>query len=134
MRFLADRSVGHRAGREALDDRLDRLDLVDRNRRRRRLQLEQAAQRREPLALVVDQPRVLLEDRVLAAARRVLQLEDRLRVEEVVLAVAPPLVLAAPVELGSVDRPRRERAAVPPAHFLGDRRRCRRRRCATRCA
>ena len=31
VRFLADRAVGHRAGREPLDDRLDRLDLVDRN-------------------------------------------------------------------------------------------------------
>ena len=37
VRFLADRAVGHRAGREPLDDRLDRLDFVDRNRLRRRL-------------------------------------------------------------------------------------------------
>ncbi len=32
VRLLADRAVGHRAGGEALDDRLDRLDLVDRHR------------------------------------------------------------------------------------------------------
>ena len=95
VRFLADRAVRHRAGREALDDALDRLDFVERNRRGRRLQLEQAAQRRAPLALIVDEPRVFLEDRVLAAARRVLQLEDRVRVEQVVLAVAAPLILAA---------------------------------------
>ena len=84
------------------------------------LQLEQAAQRRELLALVVDEPRVLLEDRVLPAPRRVLQLEHRLRVEQVVLAVAPPLVLAAPLEVVLADRPRRERLLVPPPHFFGD--------------
>ena len=33
VRFLADRAVRHRAGREALHDRLDRLDLVERHRR-----------------------------------------------------------------------------------------------------
>src|SRR6185436_20361838 len=32
VRLLADRAVGHGAGGEALDDRLDRLDLVDRHR------------------------------------------------------------------------------------------------------
>ena len=62
VRFLADRSVRHRAGREARQDRLDRLDFVERNRRTERLQAEQAAQRRALLALVVDQPRVFLED------------------------------------------------------------------------
>ena len=36
VRLLADRAVGHRAGREALDDLGDRLDLVDRHRRRGR--------------------------------------------------------------------------------------------------
>ena len=44
---------------------------------RRGLKLEQAAQRGQRAVLVVDQPRVLLEDRVLPASRRVLQLEDR---------------------------------------------------------
>ena len=32
VRFLRDRAVRHRAGREALDDLADRLDLVDRHR------------------------------------------------------------------------------------------------------
>src|SRR5262249_36921476 len=85
VRLLADRAVGHRAGREALDDALDRLDLLDRQRRGRRPQLEQAAQRRQASRLIVDRAGVVLEDRVLAAARRVLQLEHRLRREEVVL-------------------------------------------------
>ena len=64
--------------------------------------------------------RVLLEDRVLAGARRVLQLEHRLRVEEVVLAVAAPLVLAARLELLRPRRLAAERAVVPQAHFLRD--------------
>ena len=56
---------------------------------------EQAAQRHQPPRLVVDQRGVLLEDLVPAAAGRVLQLEHRLRAEQVRLALAPPLVLAA---------------------------------------
>ena len=119
VRFLADRPERHRAGREARDDRLDRLDLVERQRLRRVLELEQAAQRREALALVVHRFRVVLEDAVLPAARRVLQLEHRVRIEQVILAVAPPLVLAAPFEVGLGDRPRRERLQVTPPHFLG---------------
>ena len=34
VRFLADRAEAHRAGDEALDDLLGRLDFFDRNRRR----------------------------------------------------------------------------------------------------
>ena len=62
-------------------------------------ELEQAAQRRQPLGLVVDELGVLLEDRVLPGAGGVLQLEHRVRVEQVVLALAAPLVLAAHLEL-----------------------------------
>ena len=36
VRLLADRAVGHRARLEALHDRLDRLDLLERDRRARR--------------------------------------------------------------------------------------------------
>src|SRR6185295_8185883 len=67
--------------------------------------------------------RVLLEDRVLAAAGRVLQLVDGLGVEEVVLAVAPPLVLAAAIELVRVAGAGGERAAMPADDLLGDDRR-----------
>ena len=63
------------------------------------LELEQAAQRGQLLGLVVDQRGVLLEDVVAAAAGGVLQLEHRLGVEEVVLALAAPLVLAADPEV-----------------------------------
>ena len=99
VRFLADRAVGHRARREPLDDLRDRLDLVDRDGRTCRLETEQTSQRRASLVLRVHGAGVFLEDRVLAASRRVLQLEDGLGVEQMVLAVATPLILAARVEL-----------------------------------
>src|SRR5690606_15462401 len=46
-------------------------------------------------SLVVDQLRVLTEDVVSAVASRMLQAEDRLRVEQVRRTVTAPLVLAA---------------------------------------
>src|SRR3979490_3184098 len=120
VRFLADRAVGHRAGREPPDDRFDRLAFFNWKPLRRPLQLEQAAQRRAVPALIVDELRVFLEDGVLAAPRGVLQLEDRVRVEQVILAVAPPLVLAARIELGQGPGLVLERAAMPLDGFLGD--------------
>src|SRR5205807_2651215 len=90
----------HRAAREALDDRRDRFDLLDRDRRAGvGAQVEQTAQRRDAPRLVVDELRVLLEDVVATRARRVLELEDRLRVEEVVLALAAPLVFTSDRQL-----------------------------------
>ena len=51
-----DRAVAHRPGREAAHDRVHRLDLVDRDRLAGAvLELEQAAQRGQPLRLVVDE-------------------------------------------------------------------------------
>ena len=77
----------------------DRLDLVDRHRRTLAvLEAEQPAQRHQPLGLLVDRRGVLLEDVVATGPRRVLQPEHRLRVEQVQLALATPLVLAADVE------------------------------------
>ena len=64
-----------------------------------RLELEQAAQRGQARRLLVDQRGVLLEDVVAAGAGGVLELEHRLGVEEVVLALPAPLVLAADLEL-----------------------------------
>ena len=86
------------------------------------LELEQAAQRGELLRLVVDAGRVLLEDVVALRARGVLQLEHRLGVEEVVLALAAPLVLAARPQvavgrlLGTVE----VGEAVTGGHLLGE--------------
>src|SRR5678815_3608896 len=69
-------------------------------------------------ALIVDKARVFLEHRVLAAAGRVLQLEDRVRIEEVVLAVAAPLVFAAVVEIPHAAAARRKGVRMPPPPFL----------------
>ena len=74
------------------------------------------------MRLVVDELRVLLEDVVAPAARRVLQLEDGVGVEEVVLAFAPPLVLAADRQLAVRELlgPVRVRDVVPRRDFVGD--------------
>ena len=71
---------------------------------------------------VVDLARVLLEQLVLLAAGGVLQREDRLRVEQVHLALAAPLVLAADLEraVGALGRVGGVRAAVPGGGLLGD--------------
>ena len=96
MRFAGDRAVRHRAGGEPADDGRDRLHLIDRDGRAVAvLQLEQPAQRHQALRLVVHRRRVLLEHVVATRPRRVLQLEHRLRVEQMQLAFAAPLVLAA---------------------------------------
>ncbi len=100
MRLGADRAVGHRPGREPSEDLRDRFDLLDRHRRAQPLaQLEQAAQGGVAPGEIVDGGGVLLEDLVLAAAGGVLEQEDHLRVEQVHLALAAPLVLPADVEV-----------------------------------
>ena len=97
--LLGDRAAAHRAGVEPLDDLADRLDLVDGHRRPpehfRAGEPEKAAQSHEPLGLVVDPGGVLLEDVVPALARRMLEPEDGVRVEQMRLAVTAPLVLTA---------------------------------------
>ena len=90
-----DRAVRHRAGRKPLDDRLDRLDLLDRHRRflsNRNSNRPRRVQSRSFWSST--RSRVLLEDLVAAGLRGVLELVDGLGVEQVVFAVAPPLVLA----------------------------------------
>ena len=61
-----------------------------------------------------------LKTRVLPAARRVLQLEDRVRVEQVVLAVAPPLVFAARLEVAGAGVRVGNARACRCSDFLGD--------------
>ena len=95
-----DRPVGHRAGREALHDRLDRLDLLDRHaaaapRPRRCAAAAGPARWRACSDWSSTRLAVLLEDVEALGPGGVLQLEHRLGVEEVVLALAAPLVLAA---------------------------------------
>src|SRR5256712_13308632 len=119
VRLLADRSVGHRAGGEALQDRLDRLDLLERERRRGRPELDETTQRREPRALVVAEARVVLEERVAAGPRRVLEPGDHVGIDHVMLAVTSPLVLAAPVQLRA-EWPLGEGVRATPLHLVGD--------------
>ena len=90
-------------GLEALDDGLDRLDFFDRHRRSGRLELHEPAQRGPPLLLVVDERAVFAEQLEVVRAAGVLQLVDRLGVEEVVLAVVAPLVLAPGIEVAHAD-------------------------------
>ena len=121
MRLLRDGAVAHRAGLEAAHDRLDRLDLVDRDRLHPGHEVHEAAQRAEVLRLLVDERRVLLEERVAPGAAGVLELVDRLRVEEVVLAGRAVLVLAAGGQARVDDRPlRREAALVAEPRLLRD--------------
>ena len=80
-----DRAVGHGPGGEPGHDGRDRLHLLDRDRAGRSpaRSAQQAAQRGQLLGLVVDRLRVLLEDVVALGPGGVLELEHRLRVEEV---------------------------------------------------
>ncbi len=109
--FLADRAVGHGAGGEALDDLRGRFHFLDRHRRLDLFILEEAPQRTQQLRLFVDLVRILPEKVVVGGTRRRLQQRDGLGVEEVMLAVASPLVIAAHVQ-GLVVRHRPVRIAL----------------------
>ena len=95
VRLLRDGSVAHGAGGETLDDLAGRLDFADVNRFAIGLELHQAAQRHQTVGGVVDVRRILLEHVVIATLGGLLQQEDGLRIVEVVLAGATPLVFAA---------------------------------------
>src|ERR1035437_1318500 len=82
MGLLRDGAVAHRSGLEAPDDRLDRLDLVERERVPVvRLEVHKAAQGAQAFGLVVDEFRVVLERGVVAGPGGVLELGDGERVE-----------------------------------------------------
>jgi len=65
------------------------------------------------LRLFVHELGVFLEGPVVRRAHRVLELVNRLRVEQVILAVVAPLVLAAGLQRVAVDLPVGERALMP---------------------
>ena len=90
--------------------------------RRPCLEGEEPPQGRQPVRLLVDGLGVLLEDVVAACAGGVLQAEHRLRVEQVDLALAAPLVLAAGDQRAVVGAHavRRVGAAVVGEHLLGE--------------
>ncbi len=96
VRLAADRAQGHGAGREAPDDILRRLHFFDGNGPRLvYLEVKEAADGREPAALVVDEVGELLEALEVVGLGGVLKLGDRVRVVHVVLAVTAPLDVAA---------------------------------------
>src|SRR5262249_42372263 len=99
VRLLADRAIGHGARLESLHYRFDGLDLLDGHGLPAfGVEVHEAAQRAKAARLIVDELRVFLEDLEIAGAASVLELVGRLRVEEVVLAFAAVLVVAADVE------------------------------------
>ena len=113
--FLADGTVGHGAGGEALHYVLDRFHFLQGYGLRCRFELHQPAQGGHIAALVIHQPGIFLENTVLPGTRGMLQPEHGFRVEQVVLAVAAPLVFAAPFQVRTFDRPVRERVVVAHA-------------------
>ena len=118
VRFLADRAVRHGSGREPFHDLLGRLNLVDGDRRWQKLEVEQAAQVRPSLALIVDELRELSERFGIVRLRRVLQFIDRVRIPIVVFALDAIMNLAAEIELP--DRRRLIGQPMPPEAFFAD--------------
>ena len=92
--FGREGSEGHRAADEVLHDRLDRLNLVNRDRRRG-LEGELRAERDLMLGGIVDLGRVLLEERVVARTDGLPEVRDVLGRPEVVFAALADAVLAA---------------------------------------
>ena len=119
VRLGGDGAVGHGAGLEALHDRLDGLDFLDRNGGRS-LELEQTAQRAELDALFVDDFRVTAERREIRGTDGFLQMMDGFRRKEMGFAVVAPLVLAAGGQHGGVGRAVRVGRAVAGKDFLRD--------------
>ena len=121
--LAGDGAVAHRARGESLDDLLDALDLLERDGLDvLGAQAHEAAQRHELLGLVVDLVGVAAEDLPLLGAGRVLEAGDGRGVEEVVLALAAPLVVAAGLERAVRRRDARGRVGleVSGQHLLGD--------------
>ena len=76
------------------------LDLFDRNRLFGILELEQSAQRAEIAILVVDQSCVLLKCGGVVGSDRVLELRNRLRIQQVIFALDAELVGSTHREVG----------------------------------
>ena len=100
MRLLADRPKAHGASREALDDLLGRLNLIERHGLGCVLELEQSAQRTQMAVLIVEQIGVFLEGGRAVCAHGLLQLADGLRIQQVILAAFAILIVAADDQLG----------------------------------
>ena len=120
VRLGRDRAQTHRTGREALDDLRCRLDLVQRYRRAGPFEFEQAAQRHQAAALIVDQLCVFLVGRMAVASRRMLQLGDRVGRPHVLLAADAVLIFSSRIERVAQHRTVAERGLVQPIGLVGD--------------
>ena len=103
VRLRRERPERHRAGGEALDDLARRLDLLERDGVLGVLDGEEAAQRHQALALVVDERGVLAVGGVAARAGRVLELGHGLRRPQVGLAAGTERVVASGVEGAAIE-------------------------------
>ena len=119
VRFARNRAVAHRARFEALENALDALDLLDRNRRAA-FEIEQSAQRAPLLVLLVHLGRVLLERPVVPQPHRRLELVDSRGIKEMLLAVFAPLIITADVERVAHRRALRKCVRVPHRDFSRD--------------
>ena len=124
VRLARDRAETHRAGGETLDDVLGGLDLVELDRLALLvlggLDPEQAAQRQQPLGLLVEDfgERLVAVERI--AAHGVLQRADGFGGPGVVLAAGAVGIFAADIERGLVDLCVAKRVRVTARGFLGD--------------
>ena len=120
MRLFAYRAIGHRPAFKTPGNRLDRLDLIERNRPSGLFELQQTPQRRQALGLVVDQRGILFVDLIFISARRPLQQVNRLGVEEMVLTALPPLVVPPHIEGPPVGRDFGKRRLMTQQSFASD--------------
>jgi len=98
--FLADRAERHRSRGKALHDFTRWLYFCDRNWIGALLQLHQTAQRRQVGALVVDEVGVFLEGLRALLPHCLLQLADRQRIQQVILAIDALMVRSSDREFG----------------------------------
>ena len=90
MGLFRDRTEAHGSGTEALDDGADRFDFFKGYRWLQILELEEATQRADLLALIVDQVRITTEVVAISGAHSMLQKSDNLRIHEVGFPLTAP--------------------------------------------
>ena len=117
--LVADRPEGHGPGGEALDDLLDRLDLVERDRLVRPLEVHESAEGQQTLALLVDQARVFLVGLPAIGTGGMLELGDGVRGPDMVLAAQPEGIVAAHIQVLAVDQLVAVALGVPAHRLLG---------------
>ena len=95
VRFLADRTVAHRAGFETLHDAFDRLDFIDGDRLIDGFDIQQTANGAFMLLIRIHLGGIFLVQLIIAGSAGHLQFIDGFRVEHMVFATGTPLMIAA---------------------------------------